>query len=148
MAIRSKVPLALGEAYMQDSMEGPMNRLYTLIVSVMLALSTTGVASSQIVGKANPTVLDAGSWLKVACTRASGDAWRLPNGTVIYPSDPLLRDGWTSSSWVGTPRGPDLSRFDQEAIASLGFTIGFWQHDLCPTSQHCKISPDQIRAKS
>ena len=86
--------------------------------------------------------------VSVTCMNIKRQAWRLPNGNVILPGNPLLSSGWSSSSWVGDPRGPDLARFDQEALAALGFTPGFYAHNSCPAHDRCKISGDEIRAQS
>ena len=84
----------------------------------------------------------------VECRNVQRQAWRLPNGNIILPGDPLLNHGWTSSSYVGDPRGPDLSRFDNEAKRDLGFTTGFWANNSCPVHGHCTIGAEVMRAQS
>jgi hypothetical protein len=84
----------------------------------------------------------------VTCVNIKRDAWKLPNGKILLPEDKLLSDGWSSSSYVGQPPGPDLSRFDTEAVNALGFTMGFYANNSCPFSKHCNISSDEIRRRS
>ncbi|MGO9428219.1 hypothetical protein [Rhodoblastus sp.] len=81
-----------------------------------------------------------------SCGPVTETAWRLLTGEVVLDSDPLIRGGWSSSSWVGSPRGPDLGRFDNEAMQRIGWTPGFWTHDMCPSNEHCTISPNDIKA--
>ena len=74
--------------------------------------------------------------------------WKLPNGRVLLPGDPLLTNGWGSSSWVGTPPGPDIARYDAEAERALGFKAGFWASGGCPSGGRCTVSAQSIRDHS
>jgi hypothetical protein len=68
----------------------------------------------------------------------------------LLPGDPLLKDGWISSSWVGEGgrRGPDLVTFRNEAFAKLGFSPNFYAQNSCAPLGHCRISADAIRDNS
>jgi hypothetical protein len=64
--------------------------------------------------------------------------WNLPNGKILLPGDPLLANGWGSSSWVGTPP-------EAEAESARGFKPGFWASNACPSHGRCTVSAQSIR---
>lgn len=82
------------------------------------------------------------------CAPAKSDAWKLFDGTLILPNDPLLTQGWTSPSWVGEPEPPDWNKFDGLAKAKFGWTPGFANNNRCPANSRCHLSPDEIKAHS
>jgi hypothetical protein len=83
-----------------------------------------------------------------SCSGGVPIVWQLPNGKIVYDDDPLVRNGWSSSSYVGQPPGPDLARFDAEAISQIGWSPGFYAHNMCAFAQHCTISAADIQAHS
>jgi hypothetical protein len=83
-----------------------------------------------------------------SCSGGVPIVWQLPNGKIVYDDDPLVRNGWSSSSYVGQPPGPDLARFDAEAITQIGWSPGFYAHNMCAFAQHCTISAADIQAHS
>jgi hypothetical protein len=83
-----------------------------------------------------------------SCSGGVPIVWQLPNGKIVYDDDPLVQNGWSSSSYVGQPPGPDLARFDAEAITQIGWSPGFYAHSMCAFAQHCTISAAVIQAHS
>ena len=82
------------------------------------------------------------------CASAKSNAWKLHDGTVVLPNDPLLIQGWTSPSWVGRPEPPDWEKFDRLSTAKFGWTPGFANNNRCPADARCRLSPDEIKAHS
>lgn len=86
--------------------------------------------------------------VKAECFGGVPILWKLPNGGIVHDDDPLIRNGWSSSSYVGEPPGPDLARFDAEAMSKIGWSPGFYAHNMCPFAQHCVISAADVQAHS
>jgi len=83
------------------------------------------------------------------CMNIQREAWRLPNGRILLPGDPLLTKGWISSRWTGSPPGPGLASIEKIAESELGFNPGFYARSVYTgNDDHPRVSPDEIRAQS
>lgn len=49
---------------------------------------------------------------------------------------------------MGQPAGPDLARFDSEAMSELGWSPGFYAHNMCGFASHCAISAADVQSHS
>jgi predicted acylesterase/phospholipase RssA len=99
--------------------------------------ATGPVVGSQRYGKA-----------KASCAPLLQNAWKLHNGEIVLDDDDLIQNGWVSPSYVGEPEPPDWNKFDNLAKARFGFTPGFANNNRCSHGNHCKLSPDEIKAHS
>jgi predicted acylesterase/phospholipase RssA len=82
------------------------------------------------------------------CGPITQNAWKLHNGEIVLDDDPLIKNGWTSPSWVGEPEPPDWNRFDAMARDQFGWTPGFANNNRCPKGSRCMLSPSEIKAHS
>jgi hypothetical protein len=131
-----------------QTVEGIDQDYYDLITSLLSDAADPQLHTSN--SQSHPALThatDQGGSMEATGTPAVA-CWKLPNGKVLLPGDPLLTSGWGSSSWVGNPPGPDIERYEAEAERALGFKAGFWASGGCSSFRRCTVSAESIRDHS